>query len=100
MTGVQTCALPIFPSISSVFLDHTSSIIADSILQIHHDLDSNDQAFPDVIDHVVSDALNHDVSPDPVMLHDVPRRSTRISKLSSYLKAYHCNQVSSISISN
>ena len=34
------------------------------------------------------------------MLPDVPRRSTRISKPPSYLKAYHCNQVSSASISN
>ena len=92
--------LPNIPSISSVFLDHTSSITADSILQIHHDLDLDDQAFPDAIDHVVSDAFDHGVSPDPAMLPNVPRRSTRISNPSSYLKAYHCNQVSLASISN
>ena len=37
--------LPSIPSIPSVFLDPTSSVTADSIIQIHHDLDSDDQAF-------------------------------------------------------
>ena len=51
-------------------------------------------------DRVVSDVLNHDISTDPTMLPDVPKRSTRVSKPPSYLKAYRCNQVSSASISN
>ena len=51
-------------------------------------------------DRVVSDVLNHDISTDPAMLPDVPKRSTRVSKPPSYLKAYRCNQVSSASISN
>ena len=62
--------LPSIPSISLVFLDPISSINANSIVQIHHDLDTDDQAFPNAFDHVVSDILDHDVSDTPaVQLH-------------------------------
>ena len=92
--------LPSIPHIPPIFLDFISSANADSIVQIHHDLDTDDLAFPDAFDHIVYDVLYHDVSTILVMPVDVPRRSTRVPKPSSYLKAYHCNQVSSASISN
>ena len=59
--------LPSIPSISLVFLDPISSINANSIVQIHHDLDTDDQAFPDAFDHVVSDILDHDVFDTPAV---------------------------------
>ena len=49
---------------------------------------------PDAFDHVANDVLDHDVSATPVVHTDAPRRSSRVSKPPSYLKAYHCNQVS------
>ena len=92
--------MPSIPPIPLVFLDPISSVNANSIVQIHHDLDTDDLAFPDAFDHIVYDVLYHDVSTILVMPVDVPRRSTRVPKPPSYLKAYHCNQVSSASISN
>ena len=82
--------LPSIPPLSSVFLDPTpSSDSANSIVQFHHDFDEDVRDFLDALDHVVSNF--------PVV-SDVPRKSTRISKPPSYLKAYHCNQVSSTNI--
>ena len=92
--------LPSIHSISLVFLDPISFVNADSIVQIHHDLDTDDQAFPDAFDHVVSNILDHDVSYTPVVPVAAPRRSSRVPKPPSYLKAYHCNQVFSASNSN
>ena len=93
--------LPSIPSIPPVFLDPISSVVnANSIVQIHHDLDTDDQAFPDAFDHVANDILDHDVSATSVVHSDAPRRSSKVPKAPSYLKAYHCNQVSSASISN
>ena len=84
--------LPSIPHLSSVFLDPTpSSVSADSIIQFHHDFDEDIQDFPDALENPVSELP---------LVSDVPRRSTRISKPPSYLKAYHCNQVSSATISN
>nr|POF16613.1 isoform 2 of probable lrr receptor-like protein kinase [Quercus suber] len=51
-----------------------------------------DQAFPD--------AFDHDVAATPIVHSDAPKKSSRVSKPLSYLKAYHCNQVSSASIAN
>ena len=92
-TAIDLIPLPNIPPFSYVFLDPTpsSSVSADSVVQFHHDFDEDVQDLPD--------ALDHDVS-DPPIVSDVPRRSTRISKPPSYLKAYHCNQVSSASISD
>ena len=92
--------LPSIPSIPPIFLDPISSVNTDTIVQIHHDLDTNDQAFPDAFDHVVSDVLDHDVFATLVVPANAPRRSSRVPKPPSYLKAYHCNQVSLASISN
>ena len=92
--------LPSIPSIPLVLLDPISSVNANSIVQIHHDLDTDDQAFSDALDHVANDVLDHDVSATSVVDIDAPRRSSRMPKPPSYLKAYHCNQVSSASISN
>ena len=87
-------SLPSIPSIHSVLLDPISPVNTDSIVQIHHDLDTNDQAFPDAFDHVANDVLDHAVSTTPVVHTDAPRKSSRVPKPPSYLKAYHCNQVS------
>ena len=54
-------SLPSIPSIPSVLLDPISPVNTDSIVQIHHDLDTNDQAFPDAFNHVANDVLDHDV---------------------------------------
>ena len=92
--------LPRIPFIPPVFLDPISSVNANSIVQIHHDLDIDDQAFPDAFNHVANDILDHDVFATSVVHTDAPRRFSRVPKPPSYLKAYHCNQVSSASISN
>ena len=92
--------MPSIPSIPPILLDPISSVNANSIVQIHHDLDTDDQAFPDALDHVANVVLDHVVSATPVVHTDAPRRSSRVPKPPSYLKAYHCNQVSSASISN
>ena len=67
------------------------SVFVDSIFQFHHDFDEDIQDFPDALENPISELP---------LVSDVPRRSTRISKPPSYLKAYHCNQVSSATISN
>ena len=92
--------LPRIPSIPSVLLDPISSVNTDSFVQIHHDLDTDDQAFPDAFDHVANDVLDHAVFATPVVHTAAPRKSSRVPKPPSYLKAYHCNQVSLASISN
>ena len=92
--------LPSIPSIPPVLLDPISSVNTDSIVQIHHDLDTDDQAFLDAFDHIANDVVDHAVSATPVVHTDSPRKSSRVPKPPSYLKAYHCNQVSSASISN
>ena len=85
--------LPSIPSISQVFLDPITSVNANSIVQIHHD-NTVDQAFPNAFDHVVSNILDRDVSGTPAVPAGTPKRSSRVPKPPSYLKAYHCNQVS------
>ena len=92
-TATNLIPLPNIPPLSSVFLDlvPSSSASVGSIVQFHHDIDEDVQDLFDVLDH---DDF------DPPIVSNVPRRSTRISKPPSYLKAYHCNQVSSASISD
>ena len=90
--------LPSIPSSSSVF--------DDSIIQVHHDFDEDIQDFP----NAPNPNLAYDVPnlPNPTSILNsvfdyvpiVPRKSTRTSKSPSYLKAYHCNQVTSNPISN
>ena len=92
--------MPRIPSIPSVLLDPISSVNTDSFVQIHHDLDTDDQAFLDAFDHVANDVLDHAVFATPVVHTAAPRKSSRVPKPPSYLKAYHCNQVSSAFISN
>ena len=92
--------MPSIPSIPPVFLDPISSVNVDSTVQIHHDLDTDDQAFPDAFDHVATDVLDHDVSASLVVHIDALRKSSRVPKPPSYLEVYHCNQVSLASISN
>ena len=86
--------LPVLPTTpSSNFLDFPFStppssslpLSDDTIVQIHHDFDEDIQDFPDA----------HDASDQPPA---VLRRSTRPTKPPSYLKAYHCNQVTSAPI--
>nr|POF11743.1 hypothetical protein CFP56_69969 [Quercus suber] len=48
-------------------------IIKIKAVYIHHDLDTDDQAFPDAFDHVATDVLDHDVSATPVVSTDAPR---------------------------
>lgn len=75
--------LPTIPPLYSVFLNPaSSSVSADSIVQLHHDVDEDAQDIPD--------ALDPDDS-NPPIVSNVRRRYTRISKPPSYLKAYHCN---------
>ena len=92
--------MPSIPPIPLVFLDPISSVNANSIVQIHHDLDIDDQAFLIAFDHVISDVLDHDVSATPIVPVDASKRTSRVPKPPSYLKAYHCNQVSLASMSN
>ena len=84
--------LPSIPSIASVLFDPISSVNTDSFVQI--------PSFPDAFDHVANDVLDHAVSATPVMHTAAPRKSSKVPKPPSYLKAYHCNQVTSTSISN
>ena len=93
------------PSIPFVLLDPISSVHTDSFVQIHHDLDTDDQAFPDAFDHIDNSIHDHAASSvhdhaTPVVHAAAPRKSSRVPKPLSYLKAYHCNQISAASISN
>lgn len=85
--------LPSIPTLPPIFLDPlpSSPVSNDSIVEIHHDFDKDIQDFPNAPGIPIS---------TPPIVSDAPRRSTRISKPPSYLKAYHCNQVSSTTNSN
>ena len=97
--------MPSIPSIPFVLLDPISFVHTDSFVQIHHDIDTDDQAFLDAFDHIDNSVHDHAASnvhdhAAPVMHAAAPRKSSRVPKPPSYLKAYHCNQISAASISN
>ena len=78
----------ISPQTSSIPSHSSHTNFDDTIIDIHHDIDED-------IPQDLPKAPDENLVPNPYL-----RRSTRTSKPPSYLQAYHCSQVTSVSIPN